>query len=152
MSRRPSLFEPSRSIGKFSLSDEHRVLFPGLTPAGVRSARYYVTPLGRVYRDDGRLLRPHERTLKVKLNGGRVYRSVPAAVFAAFGNVNRSKPYIAWVPEDAPIDELTGRRSCDIRELKLVKRGELIKLARGTLEREQLKFYKAFNPARIKHG
>lgn len=155
MSRRPSFsldLRPEPKIGKFRLSDEHRVLFPGLEPTGLHAAWYYITPLGRVYRDDGRLLKPHAKTLKVKLNGGRVYRSVPAAVYAAFGNVKKGALFIPWVPEDAPLDELTGRRTCDIRKIRLVHRGNLIRLAQGSIEPSQLKTYKAFVYRKPKPG
>lgn len=126
------------------MSDDCKVLFPNHEPASIFRAYYYVTPLGRVYRDDGRLLRPHAKTLKVKLNHGQVYMSVPAAIYAAFGNIDKGSQFVPWVPPDALIDELTGRRSCDVRTLRLVHHGNLVRLGHGTLKLADLRTYPAF--------
>ena len=67
MSKNPSTRR--RGVGRYRFADDYRVPFPGATPASISHAAYVLTPLGRVYRDDGFLLRPSADKLRVKLNG-----------------------------------------------------------------------------------
>ena len=137
MSKDPSTRR--RGVGRYRFADDYRVPFPGATPASISHAAYVLTPLGRVYRDDGFLLRPSADKLRVKLNGKSVVRSLPNAVYKAFGRKKMPPLWVVWVPPDAPIDEVTGRRSCSVKNVVLVNRGDLIRLAAGTIKLEQIK-------------
>jgi hypothetical protein len=66
-------------------TDDVKVKLPDYEPKSDRAAHYNITPMGRVYRDDGKLLRPHPETLKIGLGGGGQSRSLPRLVFRAFG-------------------------------------------------------------------
>lgn len=146
-----------RGLGRFRVSDDYRVLFPDHTPPSDRSAQYFLTSLGRVYRDDGLLLRPRAKDLRVKFNNGVVLKSVPVAVYKAFGRkapkvgrvLHAGKSDVPVDPEDAcwrpwvsplaPIDDKTGRRSCATRYVKLAFAGDLIRLSHGTITPKQVK-------------
>lgn len=141
VSKRPSL-----------LSDDNRVAIPGLVQLDPKLARYTITPLGHVFREDGRLLTPTSAG-KINFNGGRFSRALPLLVFLAFG---RRKYVEAWRPERksvvlddenydvwrdncGPTDELTGRQRCTVHDVKLVPHGEVIRYGqRGILPTTQL--------------
>jgi hypothetical protein len=112
------------------LSDDNRVPFPGLTTPP-NWASYVITALGRVYRNDGRLLAVDEH-LNVRLNKGRFTRSVPAAVAKAFGHPppRYQAAWRPWVDPDGPIDPLTGRTRCSVADIKYVPHSELVAFGR----------------------
>lgn len=121
------------------MSDALRVPVPGLAPLDQTRARYSVTPLGHIYRDDGRLLTPTPAG-KINFNGGIISRSLATLVFRAFGRadlIEKWRPeqrdvlidgviYDLWVDPCGPTDKLTGRRRCTVNDIKLVPHGELI--------------------------
>ena len=115
---------------KVPLTDERRVPFPEVPVLPAHQARYFITPMGRVYRDDGRLLKPAPATSMIRLNGSNVDRSVPRAVFRAFGRVKppEGETWDCWIPYGTPDDELTGRRRCSVIDVHLVPRSELVQL------------------------
>jgi hypothetical protein len=90
--------------------------------------RYYITALGRVYRDDGRLMKI-EANLHVNLNRHpNTQKSLPKAVALAFGLKPPSygAAWRAWVDPDGPIDPLTGRLRCSVADIVYVPHSELI--------------------------
>ena len=103
-----------------------KVPFPDVEPktneAGkVTGARYFLHRNGRAYRDDGMLVQPfpRHRTLYVKMNGGDVTRSLPAAMAAAFATRAEPEPdeggtWVAITHPDAPDDPETGLPSCAV--------------------------------------
>lgn len=120
------------------LSDAHRVPVPTL-PIVWNHARYTITPLGHVYRDDGRLL-PPTPNLRVNFNGNSVRRSLPLLVFRAFGHpelLARTGPdgdlarFDPWVEPFGEHDPATGRRRCNINDVVLVPHAELIRYGRS---------------------
>jgi hypothetical protein len=125
------------------VSDETRVPVPGLVPKNHNYATYTVTPLGHIYRDDGRLLTPTADGW-IKFNGGRNSRTLARVVFLAFGRPElvagwrvkekdvliNGTPHDVWVDPRGPTDELTGRLRCTVHDVKLVPHGELIKFGR----------------------
>lgn len=129
--KRPSTHHVDRS-------DDVRVPIPTLV-APPTAARYLITPLGHVYREDGRLRLPTP-DLKMTFNGGKSTRSLPLLVFRVFGHpLLRERwqdpndwlsGYTAWVPKFGPKDSLTGRRSCTVDDVVLVPHGELISYGR----------------------
>jgi hypothetical protein len=130
---------PSSRRHHVTLSDDIKVPVPQLEPPSPAHARYNVTPLGHVYRDDGRLLRPNA-DLHVLFNGGRQQRSLPKIVFLAFGHpelhdlCQRGEilaSYRPWVSPDAPIDDLTDRRRCSVDDVKLVPLSQLVRRIRS---------------------
>ena len=135
MSRKPSK-RPSPHV--VDLSDTVRVPVPGLENRP-NCARYLVTPLGRVYRDDGRLLAPRS-DLKVRLNGNSRARTVPHIVTLAFGHPllltrwtaddGDLRSYRAWVHPFGPKDSLTGQVRCTVNDVVLVPHAELIRFGR----------------------
>jgi hypothetical protein len=148
VSKRPSLV----------VSDDTRVPVPGLVQKTRAHARYFITPLGHIYREpctrypDGRLLTPNPAG-KINFNGGRVSRALSTLVFRAFGRpelvadwreaernvLHDGTLYDVWVDPRGPQDELTGRRRCTVHDVKLVPHGELISYGRrGTPPATQL--------------
>lgn len=142
VSKRPSLV----------ISDEIRVPVPGLVPPTHNHARYSITPLGHVFRDDGRLLTPTPGH-KINFNGGSVSRSLALLVFLAFGRkslvkkwnadqrniVIRDVPHDVWVNPCGPTDEQTGRLRCSVHDVKLVPHSQLIQFGqRGKIPETQL--------------
>lgn len=135
-SKRPSPFRirqrkapRKRKRLSVEVSDDNRVLLPGIEwPPN--SHRYYVTALGRVYRDDGRLLAvtPQLNVNAEIIPGRRFNRSLPLAVAKAFGHKppKRGHAWRPWVDPDGPIDLLTGRLRCSIVDIKLVPHSEII--------------------------
>jgi hypothetical protein len=129
VSKRPSLV----------VSDDNRVPVPGLVQDSAHLARYEITPLGHVYRDDGRLLTPTPGG-KINFNGGTVSRSLSTLVFRAFGRPELVAMWRAdqrnvlvgevihdlWVDPCGPTDKLTGRRRCTVHDVFLVPHGEVI--------------------------
>jgi hypothetical protein len=125
------------------VSDDNRVAVPGLVQQREKLARYTITPLGHVYRDDKRLLTPNPGG-KMNFNGGKFSRSLALLVFLAFGKPSLVKAwneekrivvlgeehYDVWVDPCGPTDELTGRLRCTVNDVKLVPHGELIKYGR----------------------
>ena len=112
------------------ISDENRKPFPGLdTPPAY--AQYFVTSLGHVYRDDGRLLAVDAR-LMVRLNNGRYTRSVPLAVVAAFCHTppNYGDVWRPWVDPDGPIHPLTGRLRCSVADIRFVTHSDVVRFGR----------------------
>jgi hypothetical protein len=123
--------------------------FPEVQAYGKRSARYVVSHLGRVYRVDraGKLsLVPpvvRNRSFVVRLNGGRYTKSVPRAVWLAFGGTLEptSHPFAEtvaayWVlriDPEAPIDSVTGVQSCAVQHLQWVYAPTLAKIINGSL-------------------
>lgn len=122
------------------MTDAHRVAVPTLEEQRrVNQARYSITPLGRVYRDDGRLLVP-DGNLKINFHGGRVSRSLPKLVFLAFAHpellarwhepADPLHVYDPWVETFGERDEVTKRRRCTVRDVVLVPHAELITFGR----------------------
>lgn len=118
------------------LSDAHRVPVPTL-PIVWNHARYTITPLGHVYRDDGRLLPPTPE-LRVNFNGNSVRRSLPLLVFRAFGHPDllaRIDSDLArfdpWVEPFGERDHLTDRRRCTVHDVVLVPHAELVRYGRS---------------------
>lgn len=139
-------------VSKRSLSDDVRVAVPGLVQTRESLARYTITPLGHVYREDGRLLTPTPGG-KINFNGGRSSRSLALLVFLAFGKPSLVKAwreeerdvlldgesYDVWVDPCGPSDKLTSRRRCTVKDVKLVPHRQLIKYGRrGTVPETQL--------------
>jgi hypothetical protein len=127
---RPRSRRPSTHVVDFS--DANRVPVPTL-PVVWNHARYTITPLGHVYRDDGRLL-PPTPNLRVNFNGNSVRRSLPLLVFRAFGHPELLARHDGgdlakhdpWVEPFGELDPLTRRRRCTIRDVWLVPHAELI--------------------------
>lgn len=139
--RRPSLsleLYPDFARGPVRLDDSCRVRLPGVKPSGLGPS-YTVTALGRVYRDDGRLMAVQPEKLRIALDSNKIDRALPRVVFEAFGNVVAPHDHYLWVPPDAPIDELTGARSCAVNVVKLVRRGDLLRMKWGALTLEEVK-------------
>lgn len=90
------------------LSDDlkHCVPVPGYMPASERAAKYVISPIGHVFRDDGKLIVPKPNTLWVKFGGGTKTKSVAVLVWEAF-----------FVPFDLTSGEAAWLRAC-------VKRGD----------------------------
>lgn len=109
------------------LSDDNRRPFPGIEVAPHR-AQYFITALGRVYRDDGFLVAVCPKLL-VRLNAGHFTRSVPQAVAQAFGHPSPTYGDLwrAWVDPDGPVDELTGRTRCSVADVKYVTHSDLVR-------------------------
>ncbi len=110
---------------RVEVSDRNRRPFPGVDLPD-RRAKYFITALGRVYRDDGRLLAVTPN-LKVQFTT-KLTRSIPLAVIRAFGH---SPPtygdlWRPWVDPDGPIDKLTGQLRCSIVDIKCVPHSEII--------------------------
>jgi hypothetical protein len=107
------------------VNDANRRPFPGIDN-GPHRARHFITAMGRVYRDDGRLLAVTS-TLKVQFSN-RTTRSIPLAVVRAFGHQppTRGHMWYPWVDPDGPIDKLTGRLRCSIVDIKLVPHSEIV--------------------------
>ena len=126
-SKRPSLVERSDAV---------RVPVPTLEPSPDQ-ARYLITPLGRVYRDDGRLLTPRD-DLKIRVNGNVFCRAIPLLVFLAFAHPGLVEAREAgpladwhpWVDKFGPRDDLTGVRRCTVDDVMLVPHGELVRYGR----------------------
>lgn len=127
--RRPP---PRRKKLDVEISDDNRAPFPGLSIDSHKQARYEVTALGRVYRDDGRLLAV-SRHLRVCLCSGRFAPSLPAAVAKAFGHPPPAWQdqwlWRAWVDPTGPVDELTGRLSCAANLIRYVPHAEIVRYA-----------------------
>jgi hypothetical protein len=147
MSKSPS--SRRRPRGRYRYSDDCRRPFPNVEPATLHCATYEITPLGRVYRDDGLLLRPRVHNLHIQLNSGHKACSLPKAVYEVFGRKSKKMPrtygpvdWVPWVHPDGEIDEATGRRSCSVKHVVLANRFDLIRIARGTMPLEQLKTVK----------
>ena len=134
-----------RGYGRFRLSDDCRAPFPGLTPRGPHCATYELTALGRVYRDDGRLLLPSPgKYSRIRLNDRKNVRSLPKALYTLFGTKPLPSPlWCPWILPSAPIDELTGRRSYSMKHLRLAFRPDLQRLGFGTITAEQVQTVRA---------
>lgn len=138
-SKRPSPFRirqrkapRKRKRLSVEVSDDNRVPFPGIEWSPTLP-RYYVTSLGRAYRDDGRLLAV-SATLSVQPVVGYWHtRSLPLAVAQAFGHKppTRGHKWRPWVDPDGPIDLLTGRLRCSIVDILLVPHSEIIAWAQS---------------------
>lgn len=141
MSRRVSK-RPSPVEYTLDVSDDNRVPVPTVPADDPRRPRYTITPLGHVFRDDGRLLTPayNQNQLKVFFCANRYGRSLPKLVFLAFGHptlVERWRDrsdlhsYDPWVDPMGPMDEATGRPRCTVHDVVLVPHAELIRLGAG---------------------
>lgn len=114
------------------LTDDNRRPFPGL-PVAPNLAKYYITALGRVYRDDGFLV-VVSPLLKVRLISSlKLNRSVPLAVVTAFGHAppNYGDQWRPWVDPDGPIDPLTGQLRCSIADIRYATHSEIVAWARS---------------------
>lgn len=117
------------------VSDTNRVPVPTI-PRDAHLPRYTITPLGHVYRDDGRLLTPYYNgtQLKVSLCADRFRRSLPKLVFLAFGHpdllarwhAGDLRTYDPWFNPMNPIDPATTRPVCTVHDVVLVPHKDLI--------------------------
>jgi hypothetical protein len=134
-SRTPAAVEPD---------DIEQVPFPEYEPRSDAAARYTLTRMGRVRRIGvlPRLVIPVEReprgqstssggargSLIVRLAGGTVTRSLPRAVWEAFGDASRmpndGQEWVPWLRHDAPEDPETRARRCSVEDVVLVSRGD----------------------------
>jgi hypothetical protein len=137
VSKRPSSVEYTLDI-----SDRNRVHVPTVPRDDPNMPRYVITPLGHVFRDDGRLQIPqfNETQLKVKFCDRRYARSLPKLVFLAFGHpmlierwYDRADlhNYDPWVDPMGPIDPMTDRPCCTVNDVVLVPHKELIRHGRS---------------------
>lgn len=137
---RPAKRPSSRHEVPFS--DAHRVPLPTLE-RHPDYARYVITPLGHVFRDDGRLMPPREAqngVLQLRLCGNKFARSLPLLVFNAFAHPklierwhDRTDPlssYDPWLDRFSPRDPLTNMRRCTVHDVKLVPHAEIIRYGR----------------------
>jgi hypothetical protein len=135
------------------VSDDNRKPVPTLGDNDPTRATYVITPLGHVYRDDGRLLTPFAHLNHLKLQFcRRRRRSLPKLVFLAFGHPRLIErwhdrddlgSYDPWVDSRGRLDPLTGRPSCSVYDVWLIPRRELVDLgARGRLVRTRLSILK----------
>lgn len=126
---------PSSAAYTIDVSDNNRVPVPTV-PKHPDWARYEITPLGHVYRDDGRLMTPTTE-LVMKLCHNRIARSLPKLVTLAFGHPKLVKrwtnpddelrSYDAWVEPFGPTDPAHGRRRCTVHDVFLVPRKDLVR-------------------------
>lgn len=133
VSKRPS---PAAYPGP--ITDDVRKPVPTV-PYDPNRALYEITPLGHVYRDDGRLLTP-THDLKVNFRGGHLTRSLPVLVFRAFGNESLVaswrdpespwRRFDPWVEPLGPLDPAHGRPRCTVKDVVLVPHAELIRFGR----------------------
>lgn len=142
----------SRPSPRLVVSDDTRVPVPFL-PHDPDRARYEITPLGHVYRDDGRLLRPTSE-LKIRLRSVSFVQPLPRLLLYAFGHPkllaaianpsHRLYGWHAWVPRFGEKDPLTGRRRCTVDDVVLVSHGSLVLYGqRGREPVERLSILKA---------
>jgi hypothetical protein len=141
MPRKPTTKRPSPVEHTVNVSDHTRKAVPTV-PVVTNLASYVITPLGHVFRCDGRLVLPyhhgnrpeHRAQLSVSLNNGRHVRSLPRLVFFAFGHprlIERWRDrsdlhsYVPWIDPEGPLDPLTGRTRCTVHDVLLVPVGEL---------------------------
>ena len=128
-----------RPAYRVDMTDANRVAVPTLRREH-NHARYVITPLGHVYRDDGRLLVP-DANLRLKVNGGSQLRSIPKMVFLAFGHpalrARWETPgdplglFDPWIEPFGEHDPLTRRRRCTVHDVVLVPHAELIRYGRS---------------------
>ena len=120
------------------VSDETRVPVPTI-PRDHQLPRYTITPLGHVFRDDGRLQVPlyNHTQLKVAFCDNKYHRSLPKLVFLAFGHPSlllmwseNQRTLIPWVDPMGPLDPLTGRPTCTVHDVFLIPMGELVYFGR----------------------
>lgn len=114
------------------LTDENRRPFPDLITAD-HLAKYFITALGRVYRDDGFLLTVSSE-LKVQLISSMHFkRSVPLAVVRAFCHPPPAygDMWRPWVDPDGPLDPLTGQLRCSVADIRYVTHSELVAWGRS---------------------
>ena len=142
--KRPS--EERTHAQALDVSDRNRVPVPTV-PRPNNLAWYSITPLGHVYRCDGRLVVPHTRPDCRRTSTGatplmvafsnRYWRPLAKLVFLAFGHpklIERwqartdLRSYSAWVDPTGPIDPLTKHTRCTVHDVVLVPHGELISL------------------------
>ena len=128
--KRPS--EERTHAQALDVSDRNRVPVPTV-PRPNNLAWYSITPLGHVYRCDGRLVVPHTRPDCRRTSTG----ATPLMVFLAFGHpklIERwqartdLRSYSAWVDPTGLIDPLTKHTRCTVHDVVLVPHGELISL------------------------
>jgi len=132
-----------RTLAASEPDDIEQVPFPDYEPRSQGAARYTLTRMGRVRRigSVSRLVIPIEReprgqtcsggargSLIVRLAGGTVTRSLPRAIWAAFGDVSRmpsdEQEWVPWLRHDAPEDPETQTRRCSVEDVVLVSRGD----------------------------
>jgi hypothetical protein len=145
MPRQPSSKRPPEHC--VVVSDTTRVPVPGVR-IDAHLPRYHITPLGRVYRDDGRLLLPYynDNQIAVSFASGRWRLSLPKLVFLAYGHpllIERwrddLRDHDPWLFPFGPNDELTGRTRCTVHDVVLVPRKEQIRFGMNSrLPRTQL--------------
>ncbi len=129
---------PSSRAYTLVVSDDTRKPVPTVPRNDPTQARYEITPLGHVFRDDGRLLLPVRSQNQVKMHfcgAQKIRRSLPKLVFLAFGHPrllarwrDRSDLYNhdPWVDPTGPLDPLTGRPRCTVHDVVLVPHAELV--------------------------